>query len=434
MAAIPGYQVLQPMTDILALLSLIAFLATALLLTRLLKPRGVVDFGLIYCLLFSALLVGAGYLLSALTLLNQIGWWTAAGLLALALTLASVALLPTARGVVFSRMELPPDIETRIRKTPWNFSTCLLAVLGGTVALTTLINFAVLMWLEPATLDALDYHLARIAYYLQYGSMRYFPANYWNQVAYPKVATVLQLYSYLVSGRIDSLMQLVQYVAYFVSIGALYGISRFLGAGRKASAVAALIFALLPICLMESITAQNDLVLSAYLGLLLYFLLAYRHSGAFKYLALAALAVSLMIGVKFTFVMTLPAVAVIAVLLLWRRRAPAPSGARGSGAAAGAAALHGAVRVCRELPALPRLLRTQHLPGGNDVREEIPARIPRGRRAQFAALCHRLRRGGRVPAEYAPGGSDHPLAHRHDQAGATGRGGSAEAAGVATLV
>jgi len=304
-------------------LSLLALLAAAGLFARLLRPRGVVEGGLAFALVLSVLIVLPGYLLSALTRLADLrGWALADG----GLLLVAVALTARLRGWRggWGTATLRA-IERRMRGADRrSFCVRLLWLLGATLALTALVNFAEILLLEPGTPDVHQYHLARVAYYLQQGSLRYFPATFWAQVLHPKVATLLLCYTYLASGSLAPLTQLVQFLAYFACLLTGYGLCRLLGYGRQVSLVAALCFALLTICLVEAATAQNDLLLAAYAGIACYFLLAYRQWGGGTSLVLAAVAVALGAGVKATFFLVLPSLLCIALPLLRARRFPTP--------------------------------------------------------------------------------------------------------------
>jgi hypothetical protein len=74
---------------------------------------------------------------------------------------------------------------------------------------------------------------------------------------------------------------------------------------------------------MEAVTAQNDLLLTAYTGCLLYFLLSYRESRALSHLLLAGVAFALALGVKETMLLVIPSLLVVAIPLFLMRPKPA---------------------------------------------------------------------------------------------------------------
>jgi hypothetical protein len=305
------------MADVLALFSLAALLAAAWLFTRLLRPDTRTGALLIVPLLFAAFIVGLGYLLSLAHVLGQLVWWATGSLALLVVLLVPMWLIPAWRAVCFRPLSLPHDIEARIRAAGTRgFDLRLLIVTGCGVALVALLTFIRVLSFEPATVDAMTYHLSRMAQYLQHNSLAPFGAGYWAQELHPKVATILHLYAYLVSEKMANLTQLVQFIAYGAAMLSLYGIARLLGAARRNSVFAALVFGLLIIVIMEAATAQNDLILAAFLSISLFLLLCYRTYSRPLYLVCAALAFSLAAGVKGTVLTALPSLFIVTAAVL----------------------------------------------------------------------------------------------------------------------
>jgi len=330
------------MAILFGFISVVTVFTAVLLLARMARLRTRVAFWLAFAVLFSTLIVLQGYLLSWGRHLNSSAWWALAGAAALALAVLPLAFNPALRTICLRRPEMPRDIEQRIAGADrGSFSVRLLLVLAVTIGLVAAINFIEVASLEPATPDAHQYHLARMIHYLQQGHLGYYSAGYWAQVVYPKVATVLHLYTYLVTG-FAGLTQVVQFVANFIGMLAVYGICRHLGQRRQASAFAAFIFGVLLICLLEAATAQNDLILTAFIGAALYFVFAYREWREVQYLMLAVMAFALAVGVKATFLVTLPPLALLVGYALFARP---PIAGKHLGIALIALALAGAVLV-----------------------------------------------------------------------------------------
>jgi hypothetical protein len=330
------------MDTLLGFISVSTVLASALLWVRMARMRTRAAYWLAYAVLLAAIIVLQGYLLSWGKLLSSIGWWALAGMATLALAALPLLFNSSLRAACLRKPDKPADVEERITAADRRgFSVRLLIVMAATLGLTAAINFVIIATLEPATPDAHQYHLARMVHYLQQGHLGYYQAGYWAQVVYPKVATVLHLYAYLTSG-FAALTQLVQFIAYLVSMLAVYGVCRLLGQHRQASAFAAGIFGLLIICLAEASTAQNDLILTAFIGAALYFVFAYRAWREAKYLVLAAAAFALAVGVKATFLVTLPPLALLAGYALFARP---PISGKHLGVALAALILAGAVLV-----------------------------------------------------------------------------------------
>jgi hypothetical protein len=329
---------LQSLTDagLPGLLALAAFALSAYLLASIFRPSGVPDFLLFYFPLLCALVCVAGYGLSAFNALNRTGAWAlAGGLLCVIVALGTWFL---ARNAVLETRFLPetgflmPGFRVNLRGllNPGGLSLTpaekrLIAPLVFTALVLALVNLDLAIHVAPLNWDSMTYHLARMAYYLQHGNLSYFDANYWAQVTHPKNSSLLMIFTYLVAHRNENLTQLVQFASYLVATLAIYGICRKLGRGRYVGLFAALVFALLIECLMESSTTQNDMQLTVLIGVATYALLAFRAERNRKYLLLTALGVGLALGMKSSTFLVGPSLAVLALYALvpqvWLSRA-----------------------------------------------------------------------------------------------------------------
>ncbi|MCL5995859.1 MAG: glycosyltransferase family 39 protein, partial [Chloroflexi bacterium] len=315
---------------LLGLLSVAANVLSAMIIVRALAPVGPVDALLEASVAFAGHILIAGFALSALNLLNRVEAWAVAALVLLLVSAALAALLRRLRPLAERERTRGWAGFVRILGAVWAQLRCgyahlsaaerrLIAPLLFTVAVLAAVSFDLVRNTAPHNWDSMTYHLARMAYYLQYGNLNYFDANYWAQVTQPKNSTVLVLYTYLVSGRNENLTQLVQFIAYGVAILAIYGICRRLGRDRFSSLFAALVFALLTECLMEAITTQNDMLLTAFTGIAVYGLLAFRERRMRRYLVLSGISVGICIGIKSSALLIGPSLAVLAVYALWPR-------------------------------------------------------------------------------------------------------------------
>ncbi|MHB9022615.1 MAG: ArnT family glycosyltransferase [Armatimonadota bacterium] len=311
-------------TNIVAPVSLLSLLFASALLIRMLRPRGHVEAMLLWSLMLATEIVLLGYVLSAMHGLNNMGWWAVGSLVVLVLVCIPPACNPSLREVCLRKPRIPREIERRIAAADFRrFDTWLLLLPVATVILAGVVNYALVLSLEPANLDVLNYHLARIGFYLQQGHLGHDDANYWALIVHPKVATVLMLYTYKISG-LACLTSFVQFLAYGITMLAIYGMARLLNGTRRGSLFAAMVFGLLTICLLEASTAQNDLVMAAFLGCAGFFLLRYRFQHAPRDLLLSGLAFALAAGVKANIIMAVPSLTVVALHALWPRRGETP--------------------------------------------------------------------------------------------------------------
>ncbi len=306
------------MSFLYAGLSLAALLASCFMLTRLSKPAGRVEFLLTFWLYASIQLIVLGNLLSLAGVLSQLWAWTLVCLLVLVGILATLWRVPGLRQLAWCKVSLP-GFSSLGR---WWFglprtSRFLLGPLALTAAALGLANLSIVLFVAPGEWDSMCYHLPRLAYYLQQGSLRPFDANYWAQVVHPKNATLLLLYTYLVSQRNENLLQLVQLSSYWVAIATVYGISRRLGYSREGSLFAALVSSLLIEALMQAVTTQNDLLLATYIGIAIYALLSFRAVRQTRYLVWVGMSVGLALGVKASALFALPSIAIVAFYALF---------------------------------------------------------------------------------------------------------------------
>lgn len=294
-----------------------SLLGVSLIVTRACRQQGRVELMLSSSMIFSASAVLVGYLLSELNSLSRSDLWCYLSLLLLVGSLALVLASKSLRHLCFenTRGRTPPPGDPPPRRLARSDR-----LVVGSFVLTTAavgaVNLIVIALTAPHNWDSMTYHLARIAYFVQNGSLGYFDANYWAQVTHPRISSVLLIYTYIMSGHQENWTQLVQFVSYWMAVVAVYGIARKVGADRNGGLIACLAFALLIECIMQSTTTQNDMLVTAYIGCSVYFLLAYKESRELTHAFYATLPIALAIGVKESALLVLPSVLVIAVYCL----------------------------------------------------------------------------------------------------------------------
>ena len=310
------------MDFLLRFFSIIGFCTTAILIARAFKPASVPEFLLVGFTALSSIVITSGYILSSFDQLAVVAWWAALSVLWLIL---SIVILGSRGGNERTDVgSLLQQSWMRIRLWYGNlsiFEKGLLLPPLITLVLLGCINVMLVVFVAPHNWDSLAYHLPRMAYYLQHGNLNFFEANYPAQVVHPKNSTILFLYTYLVSGRNENLIQLVQYLSYWVSVVSVYGISRRLGGDITASVLSAAVFGLLIEGLMQAVTTQNDLIWIVFLAVATYALVSYRSESRREYLILGAVAIALSLGVKATSVLAIPSVMIVAVYALsaWKQ-------------------------------------------------------------------------------------------------------------------
>jgi hypothetical protein len=188
------------------------------------------------------------------------------------------------------------------------------AVLGGLAYASALI-----IGTAPNDYDALWYHLARAAFWKQQHAIAYIPAaNDARLNGFPPNGEIADSFT-MILGRSERFVGFVQFSALVAATIAIGGIARRIGLSVRQALFGALLFATLPVVVLQSTTALNDLVFAALLLCSAYFLFTWTRVS----LALAALALGVAIGTKITALLGLPLLAVLGAVLYPRRRWPA---------------------------------------------------------------------------------------------------------------
>lgn len=123
-------------------------------------------------------------------------------------------------------------------------------------------------------IDNLYHRLTKIMHWIQNGTVDYFATVTPAEIQYTKLTEYMNAQIYLLKGP-DRFINLVQAGAYVCSGCCIYGISRKIGASFNFALLAAWIFLLTPMVIIETLTTQTDVVAGFYLLAFVYVLLDY---------------------------------------------------------------------------------------------------------------------------------------------------------------
>ena len=116
----------------------------------------------------------------------------------------------------------------------------------------------------PYNHDSMTYHLARVAFWEQNHSIGHYATNVIRQIASPVFAEILCLHIYVLSGHIVNLCNLVQSFSYIAAAYLIYSVLNRLGVKRYISLISVIIYMTMPIAFAESVSTQNDLVVTVW--------------------------------------------------------------------------------------------------------------------------------------------------------------------------
>ena len=131
--------------------------------------------------------------------------------------------------------------------------------LKGSILVICVVVFYMALRTVPYNWDSMTYHLARIAHWVQNGSVAHYVCHDVSQISGPPLAEFVNLHVYILSGNTDYFVNLLQAASYFVSIVLVYKISRKIGCREEFSSIAMLVFASTPIVFAEALSSQVDL-------------------------------------------------------------------------------------------------------------------------------------------------------------------------------
>ncbi|MHA8066238.1 glycosyltransferase family 39 protein [Aquirufa sp. ROCK2-A2] len=181
-----------------------------------------------------------------------------------------------------------------------------------TLVLITMLQFSVMLFCPPNEWDSMTGHLNRILYFLQEGSsLTHFIGTNWNIDTYPRSFSSIQVYPFLMNDKQELWFRMPNYISYWILSFSIYGILKRLEIEFKIRLLISSFILLLPITIMQSLTTDTDIVLGAYLGSLLYFIISFKTSQKLIYLYLSGLTFGIALSHKITFAFSLIPLAII---------------------------------------------------------------------------------------------------------------------------
>ena len=270
-------------------------------------------FGLISCI------IPIGFLLSEINQINHsVSWGIGINILSYLFFLFFRKISDNQNFKLLTALKLLPKKLSDFwqKQVFWNKVIFAILILG--FVLTAIINLAIFFITFPNEWDSMTGHLVKCAYYLQNGNMSRLQGTTWTVDFYPNSLPTLQIFGYHILG--EQGFKLIHYISYWLFVFSSYGIAFKISKSFSKSLFVFLISALLPTALVQATTTETDIVLTAYLGCLTYFLFSFKEKPNKLNISLIALMSGIWIGHKVTFLLIAPAAVVVAFHTLFLKK------------------------------------------------------------------------------------------------------------------
>jgi len=195
-------------------------------------------------------------LTGTLTSVGALIWWLLAATLSLPLAFAvRNRSNPTREALSSSWLS-----QLRVRQRPLVLGISLIVGITGLVA-----------WISPITAwDALAYHLPRVFYWVQYGSIEHFPTPNDRLLFMGPWSAFVQMQLFLLAGS-DKLAHMLQWLSMVGCVFAATTVARALGAKPPSQILAGTLVVSIPMGIAQATTALTDYTVSFWLIVFAYY-------------------------------------------------------------------------------------------------------------------------------------------------------------------
>ncbi|MDZ7936000.1 MAG: hypothetical protein U5M51_13755 [Emticicia sp.] len=211
--------------------------------------------------------------------------------------------------LINSFKKLPKNITEIWQKQSFLGKT-VFGILSLGLLIVSVLNVVIFFVTVPNEWDSMTGHLVKCALYLQNGNMNRLGGTTWTIDFYPNSLPTLQMFGFHLFG--EQGFKVIHYLSYWIFAISSYGIALKITKSYSKAIFVFLVSALLPTALVQTTTTETDIVLTAYLGCLTYFLFSFKNKPNKLNISLIVLISGIWIGHKVTFLLIAPAAVVVA--------------------------------------------------------------------------------------------------------------------------
>jgi hypothetical protein len=149
----------------------------------------------------------------------------------------------------------------------------------------------------PGVWDCWTYHLTSVAYWMQDQAIQIIDTAVLRSNIFPVNSELLNLWN-VIFFKSDRIVSLTQLPFAFMGMIAVYGLGRKMGLNERKSLVASLLFFFTPLVVLQSSTAQNDLIFVGILLTGIYFAQSFTESLCLRDLLFSGISSGILMGTK----------------------------------------------------------------------------------------------------------------------------------------
>lgn len=298
----------------------ISFVLLCLKISSKISNKNFEEIFLIGYVVYSASIIGTGYILSAISIWDSRLAWAIVPFLIVVLVYRFFR-LPTflkeqedtstfkITGRAIQKLHEVYLSSTKSEKAAFSILLVSFILLHG-------LQLAVTYYSPPNEWDSMTGHLNRILYFLQNGSFQHFIGTNWNIDTYPKSFTSIQVYPFLLTNWNEHFFKLPNLSAYWILFIGSYALLKRMQMPFISSVFCSSLVLFIPIAIIQSTSTDTDIVLAAYLISFIYFLISFKYTQQTIYIYLSAIAFAIALGHKITFVFSFLPIGVLVIYVI----------------------------------------------------------------------------------------------------------------------